>query len=324
MINQKYFDDITKFPSQLAIGVQQANEIKALRSFQKVILSGMGGSSLFVEYINQMNASLGFTERIDINRSYSIPKFADADTLLIASSYSGNTEESVSFLKEALERKLNCIVISAGGELVELAKTNKLPLIIIPQGVVPRLATGYFIGALVKFLTDNLFFKAALLEKILTVKFDVDQTAAKLFAEKLYKKVPIIYSSIENSATARIIKIKFNENSKVQAFWNEFPEQNHNELEGFTNLIINPYIILLKSKFTHPRISKRFDIYQEIFSKKGLVIETIPLKGKSMLEEMFNTVHFFDYVSFFLAELYNTNPESTNLLEGFKLELKNL
>ncbi|MCG2690046.1 hypothetical protein L6252_02085, partial [Candidatus Parcubacteria bacterium] len=152
----------------------------------------------------------------------------------------------------------------------------------------------------------------------------------KELADKLVGRVPIIYSSDKYKSIARICKIKFNENSKIMAFWNYFPELNHNELVGYTNKFVNQKsktknqnycVIILKDNQSEARIIKRMELTAELIKEAGCEVETIEMIGANKLEKMFNTLLLFDFTSYYLALANNIDPVAVKIVEDFKKRL---
>lgn len=323
---QKYYDDIKRFPDQFAEAFEIAKGIRLKGNFKKFTICGMGGSSLYVELISDYMRSLDY-QNISIAhcRSYNLPQYSDNKTLYIIASYSGNTEETISCFKEVQKRGFKSVVISSGGELTKLAQNKKLPLFVIPTGIQPRLSSGYFMAFVLSIIRQTGGFKfnqKEILKISGSLEKNLNESSAKKLAKNLKNKIPIIYSTDINRSIARISKIKFNENSKVQSFWNYFPELNHNEMVGFTKLLMRPYFIIFQSKFTHPRNIKRIKIFVKIMHKKGLKSEIIKMNGQSILEEILNAYYFIDHVTYYLALEYNIDPEPVSMVEEFKELLK--
>ena len=322
MINEEFYKDLRHFPKQFAEGFELAKNLKVTGIFTNAVLSGMGGSSLFVELFNDLAESqYGNKFNLEVSRSYYLPKGINQNTLVIICSYSGNTEETLSCLEEAFVRHSKVVVFTTGGKLLNKALELHLPLYKIPTGVQPRLSTGYFIAGLVRLLS-NVGLIPDLTSTVLTaankIENSFNEDEAKAMAEELLNKVPVIYATDENSSLARIAKVKFNENSKIQAWWNFFPEVNHNEMVGYTNMLMNPYFILYKSKFTNERNKKRIDIFAELMRGKGLPVKIIELRGDNIFEEILNAYYFIDHVAVYLAEAYGIDPEPVKMVEDFK------
>lgn len=323
MINQKYYYDIKNFPEQFPKGMELAKEIKVNGLFKEVVLCGMGGSSLFVGLINDLLESNGANNiRIKAIKGYDLPKYYSQDSLYILSSYSGNTEEVLNLFGQIKEKGLSHFVITAGGKLEELANQNNSAILKIPGGIQPRLSTGYFISGIIQILINSGIIpgdlKDLIIEAAKKISASLDEEKAKALSEKIYNKVPIIYSTDNNSSLAHISKIKFNENTKIQAFWNFFPELNHNEMVGYTKLIMNPFFLIFKSQYTNPQNYKRINIFKKLLNEKGVEVEILDLKGANIFEEILMGYYFIDHLTYYLAEKYGIDPEPVKMVEDFK------
>ncbi|MEW6096066.1 MAG: bifunctional phosphoglucose/phosphomannose isomerase [bacterium] len=320
------YQAIKNFPDQFIKAIELANEVKVTDSINKIVITGMGGSALpgdiLKTYLNKI------TIPIEISRSYSISTHIDSSTLVFASSFSGNTEETISSLYEALDKKAKILIVCAGGKLEELADKYNLPMVKIikeSKNFQPRFATGYFFGIFVNVLNNSGIISDRREELIEISKFLRQlefEKEAEVLASKLVDLIPIIYTSnIYEDSVARIIKIKFNENSKVQAFYNAFPELNHNEMVGFTNVKGNYHFLMIEDVDDHPRNKKRMQIFKNILTEKKLDFTTIPMQGNTILAKIFSTLYFFDFVSYFLALEYGVDPTPVDMVEGFKKAL---
>jgi glucose/mannose-6-phosphate isomerase len=256
---------------------------------------------------------------------YELPENVDKNTLIIISSYSGNTEETISCFEQALEDELPVIVVTAGGIVSQMAQENKIETLLIVEETQPRLLIGVFISAVICILQNCKLIENKT-QEILSMSEQIDNSFnegyAKEIALKLMSRVPIIYSTDNNWGMAKVIKIKFNENSKVPSFWNFFPELNHNEMEGYSNLIMAPYFLIFRSQFTNIRNHKRIEIFAEQMKQRGIESEIIEMEGDSNLEEMMNAVYLADHITYFLAEEYEIDPEPVDVIELFKSRLK--
>ena len=321
MINPKYYQDIKKFPQQFISGAELAKDIKVEGSFNRVVVCGMGGSALYVDLINDFLKAKGEQLRIEACRDYSIPNNGDEKTLFVISSYSGNTEETLSCLKEVEERNFSHCIFCAGGELLDKAKEKNVPFYLIPSGIQPRLSTGYYIVGILQLLKNCGLINDKIDEVLVNannLEQNLNEEKAKELAKKLMNNVPIVYGTDVISSLARISKIKFNENSKIQAFWNNFPELNHNEMVGFTNIIMKPFFLILQSKFCDPRNKKRIETFTKLMQEKDLPVEIILLSGENVLAEILNAYYFIDHVTYYLAQEQNINPEPVAMVEEFK------
>ncbi len=319
MINPQYYSDIKQFPNQFKEGFKLAKELKVSGTFNRVVVCGMGGSSLYVEMINDFLHSLNVNLRLEAARSYHLPSGVNHQTLFIVASYSGTTEETLSCLEEIQKNNFNYCVFASGGFLLERA--GKAPKLIIPKGRQLRLSTGYFIAGVLKLL-NNCGLIQNLEPDILLISKEMESSMldsrARILAHSLVNHVPIIYSTDNNSSIARVSKIKFNENSKVQAFHNFFPELNHNEMVGFTNLLMKPFFLIFQSKFTSKQNHKRIETFMKIMRDKKIPVEIVEMIGSSVIAEILNAYYFIDHVTYYLAEEYGIDPEPVEMVEEFK------
>jgi len=308
---------IRDFPKQFEFSPVIENT-ENFKSNNKFIVCGMGGSHLAADLLKIANPDLD----IIVHSNYGLPKVGDlSERLIIVNSYSGNTEESLDSFNKAHDMKLDVVVVSTGGKLLELAKDNNVSFIKIPDtGIQPRSATGFTILALLKFLGDE---DALTDTKELTKSLDDDlENVGQNFAKKLEGRAPIIYSSTKNEPLAQNWKIKFNETAKIPAFFNVFPELNHNEMTGF-DLVDSPTLtnfifIFLHDSEDDPRIIKRMDITKKLLKDRGFGVEDIKISGENVWYKIFSTLLVADWASFYLAKHYGAEPEQVPMVEEFK------
>ena len=325
---------INEFPKQFKVGIEAAKKIK-LRPIKpnKICICGMGGSALPANLLSMIIEEYAIKLPLLIQRDYFLPVSVDKKTLVICISYSGNTEETISCLKDALKRNLRIILISSNGKLEKFAKQHALPFVQIPKGYPPRMALGYLFGALVGVLNGFKLFPTSLIRELLSLEKKLKpqnlESEGEKLAKKLQGKLPIIYASNRLKYLARIWKIKFNENTKIPAFWNYFPELNHNEMTGFENIsklkcqMSNLfYLLILKDKDDHPRNKKRMKLTLEVLKRRKIKGEIINLKGRTFLERVFNSILLSDWVSYYLAKIYKVDPIPVKMVEEFKKLLK--
>lgn len=316
-------DIILNFPKQFEIGLEKASGIKAEGNFNKILICGMGGSALpadfLTAYLNNIQIPV-FT-----HRAYGLPHQADKNTLIFTISYSGNTEETISAFEQAVKNKFKVIVITTGGRLKELAEENSQPLVLIPQDAVqPRFSLGYLSAAFIKVLINCGLIEDKTQEIINTaLKIEplVFEEQGKTLAQRLMEKIPVIYASNRFKALAKIWKIKLNENSKIMAFWNYFPELNHNEMVGLTNLKGNFYFLILKDENDSLKTLKRMHLTADLILEKDSRVDILTLEGKNTLEKIINNLLLADWTSYYLALQYNEDPISVRIVEDFKKRL---
>ena len=320
-------------PSQFEVGMSLAKNIKVEGNFNSVTVSGMGGSALPANLLRTYCNSLFKTHpdykdfEIYINRYYSLPPEAESKNALnFVSSYSGNTEETLSSMEELRKLNLPFIGVSSGGELERLCKEYNAPHIKLPipyPNYQPRMGTGYFFGAmfqllvnhgLVPDLTGNIIADA----KKLNDEMQIHEEKGQALAKKLYGKTPVIYASPKYKSVAMIWKIKLNENAKTPAFWNFFPELNHNELVGYTNPQGKFFIIMLKDNTDNPKNIKRYDATETLLKGIGIESEIINMEGENVFLKMFSSINLADWASYYLALEYGQDPTPVDLVEKLK------
>ena len=321
----------------IAIGnkIQVPDEHK---NADRIIISGLGGSAIGGDLLRSV---LHYECKIPIfvNRNYFLPQFADKNTLVIISSYSGGTEESLSAYEDAVKKGCKIVCISSGGHLSLLAKNNGKVLIKVPGGLQPRCALGYSFFpmlilmnklGLIEDKTEQIFKIVNIVNSRAIAYSDLDEknNQALSIALHLKGKIPVIYSSNDLLDTVNLRwRCQINENAKCMAFGNLLSEMNHNEITGWQNnpdILNNFAVISLVDKEDNPRLLKRMKITLEII--KGLSALEIEVNGEgdTKLERIFDLIYLGDWVSFYLAILYKVDPtliEKINILKNRLTEI---
>lgn len=313
------YDAIASFNKQLGFEPVVVNAEK-LKRYSKFLVCGMGGSHLAADLIG----SLGLPIELIVHKNYGLPNINLTDYLVVASSYSGNTEEVIDGLEHALKQKLPVAVTSVGGTLMSLAQKHGLPYVQMPDdGIQPRSALGYSLKSMLALmgLNNELKVLTKLGGKLSPKAFE---SQGKQFARDCAGKVPVIYSSTENQAVAYNWKIKLDETGKIPAFYNVLPELNHNEMTGFDvvksthKLSANFQFIFLGDSNDHPQIKKRMAVLEKLYRARGLAVVTVPLKGTSRWERMLGSIILADWFSYYTAEHYGVEAEQVPMVEEFK------
>jgi glucose/mannose-6-phosphate isomerase len=323
---------ILDFPDQFEAGYKLAKNIKILGSFKSVCVSGMGGSSLPADilriYLNNLFENKNI-KKIGLyqNRTYSLPPESFDNCLNIFSSFSGGTEETIASLKQAIEKKLFSVGITNGGKLAEICRENNIPCVILPPVIQPRYATGYFFSSMLQILVNA--------GMIPDESIDIISEARKLkeelpsleekgesLAGKLSGKTPVIHSSDKHKGLAMVWKIKFNENAKTPAFWNYYPELNHNEMVGYTLPQAKFHILTLLDPKEHPQILKRIMITNKLLKKYDVETTVIEMPDKNIFNAIFHTLLLGDWISYYLALSYGQDPTPVDMVEDLKKMLK--
>jgi glucose/mannose-6-phosphate isomerase len=315
-------ETIRNFPKQFAWEPEIQNK-ERWKQFRSFILVGMGGSHLAGDIFQAV--APGFN--LSVHQDYGLPLWPFAalkDTLVIVSSYSGNTEETISAFEKALAKQVPVAAISTGGKLLEMAKKHGVPYIQLPDtGLQPRMATGFMLKALAKITgREDLLSQAT--EAGRRLHPEEFQERGRALAQKLKGKIPVVYASNRNYCIAYMWKIKLNETAKIPAFYNVFPELNHNEMAGFDaqpstkNLSERFYFVFLHDSEDEERIQKRMSILESLYAKRELPVETVGLQGSSRMERIFSCVLLADWAALYTAQFYGIDPELVPMVEEFK------
>lgn len=332
------YDHIDGFYKQLIEGVEIGSKAVLdelhVAGIDNIVLAGMGGSAIGGELLKSFLKSELKVPFI-IHRNYGLPAIVSERSLVICSSYSGNTEETISAFKAAVEKNSKILCITTGGELTSLAKASKVPVVKIPSGMMPREALGYsFAPLLVLFgrlglsrdYTEDIRTCADLLKsRSADYAFESDPNQAYDLALKLKDKIAVIYSGPDYfDAVALRLKGQISENAKQHAFCNVFPEFNHNELVGWeqTAEITDKFIVLIiRDKLDHIQVARRMDIVKEILEEKGIEVLELKSNHEDLLVRMFSLIQLGDYVTYYLALVNNIDPTPIDIIEYMKNQL---
>lgn len=312
---------LQQFPAQVQEGWGLVDDSLKFPGIERVVIAGMGGSALPGELLKSCFPSMKIP--LEIHKNYTLPEYLNSKTLVFSISYSGNTEESIEALRFAYKKGCTIVAISSGGALEELSKKLANYYIKVPSGVQPRFATAYMFFPIIrilqnsKIIPDQTASVHALIDSLRKPGFE--KKGAEI-AKKIEGKIPIIYSSERLHGVAYKWKINFNENAKMHAFCNFFPELNHNEILGYTNLNGPYYVLILKDEMDHARIKKRMDITKKLIMKQCPVLD-IEITGTSDLIKVFTSVYVGDWVAYHVAIAKGIDPSPVAIIEQLKQEL---
>ena len=305
------------------------------REITSVVVTGMGGSAL-AALMAKVVLNKELPVSFDVVRDYSLPAYVNEHTLVIASSYSGNTEETLSAIEQAKEKDAQIGVLASGGALIEKAAAQSIAHIILPAGAQPRMAMIYNLKALFTLLVHFGVVKNTWtyeLERLSgwladetsywTPEVPTEQNYAKQLALEAIGKTPVFYGSPLTGPLAYKWKISWNETAKNTAFWNEYPEFNHNEFMGWTSHPIEkPFAVFdLLSSFDSARVRQRFELSDRLLSGKRPHATTIELQGETPIAQLLWGAILADFASVYAAILNQVDPTPVVLIERLKKEL---
>jgi glucose/mannose-6-phosphate isomerase len=334
-------DIIESFPDQCQdakrIGYAFVPPEGVKKEYSNIISVGLGGSAIGADLVRSYTAD-ELNIPFFVVRNNKLPNFAASDTFLIASSYSGNTEEVLSAYKDARKKGCSIVVISSGGELSGLAGKDGVSIINIPAGLPPREALGYsFFPMLIllskmglikdqaSFIDETIAGLRKLKKNRIGYKVRSKENEAKKIAVRIRGKLPVIYSCAGHmDAVVTRWRGQLAENSKTLAFGGLFPEVSHNEIVGWENpraVLKNSVAIMLKDSSDHSRILKRMDIFANILKKNKTDVIEVGSSSNGLLARMFSLIYTGDYVSLYLAALNKTDPYPVDRIAYLKKEL---
>jgi len=335
---QGMLDRIRDLPHQCRAAWQEAQTLKLLDDYwdiDKVVILGMGGSAIAGDFLRCLVA-LESPVPIFSNRDYELPLLVDGRTLLIASSYSGNTEEVLSCFERGLGTGAKKVVVTGGGSLLTTARNSNVPAFVFHYESEPRAALGYSfmpllaIAQKVGIVADKDKDVDDAIAAMVDLATRIDETVpladnpAKQLAQKLHQRLPVVYGAGILAQVARRWKGQLNETSKMWCFYEELPEANHNAVVGYglpKEIAAKALVVFLRAPSLHPRILLRYDLTQTALEEAGVESATVDAEGKSPLAQMMSVVLFGDWVSLYLAILNGIAPAPTPPIATLKERL---
>jgi glucose/mannose-6-phosphate isomerase len=332
---------VLSFPDMLETARRIAGDAHLLpvQTFKNVVVSGLGGSAIGGDLARALLAG-SLRIPMAVNRDYGIPAFVGEGTLFIASSYSGNTEETLAATHEAQERGATIVAITSGGRLREIAHEGGHPTILVPGGYQPRAALAFSLVPVLVILTrlgaialeDAVFDEAVDVARSISARHGPDvpteKNPAKQLAARLSGKLPVIYGSEGyRGIVALRWKGQINENAKAPAAANVFPELDHNEIlswSGPESLLAGMHVVVLRDPRESRAIATRVDLTKSVIAKHAAGISEIWSEGSSDLAKLCSLVYMADFVSVYLAYLYGVDPSTIDAIDFLKNELAKL
>lgn len=318
---------VAQFPKQIADAIQIASTTSFSffenKTFDNVVICGMGGSGIGGKMVGQLFENQA-TVPIVLVQDYSTPAFVNNKTLVIGSSYSGNTEETLAAVRSAEEKGATIVGVSSGGELIQLCKNKNYDYARVPGGNPPRSMLAFSVVQLINILSKAKIIQENALEllsdcrHLLNSELISIKEEAKALAQHIYNKQCIIYTNAGLESVAIRARQQINENSKQLCSHHVIPEMNHNELVGWGGGNDNFAVVFFISQFLSKRNIIRTELCQEVIRKKTAHVLSIRGKGKTLIEESFYFIHLIDWASLFLAELNNVDPIEIQVIDYLK------
>jgi glucose/mannose-6-phosphate isomerase len=336
--SQGMLSHLRNFPGLCQQAWKIAQDFKLPEDFSevnKVLILGMGGSAIGGDLVGGLvQNEAGVLVRVC--RDYTLPGFVDERTLVIASSYSGNTEETLAAFKQSLATPAKKLAITTGGELKALCVINNVAAVTFDYRCPPRAALPFSF-----FILLGLLQKAGLIKDYspeitgtvqnlvrmaskINEKVASPQNMAKVIAGELHGRLAVIYGAEFITEVARRWKGQINEVSKQAAYYEYFSELNHNSVVGYplpVELTSRTQVVMLDSTFLHPRIRLRYEITQKLLGQAGIPYHRLMGEGDTPLSQMMSLVLLGDYVSYYLAMLNQTDPTPVTAIDFLKNSL---
>lgn len=320
---------IAEFPDNILKALEIASKsslVQPKNELRNIVVCGMGGSGIGGKIIGQW-----FSDQLRIPftsiQDYKLPAFVDKHSLVIASSYSGNTEETLAAVQKALEVKAHIVAICSGGKLFDLSKRENFDAIVVPGGKPPRAALAYSLVQLVNILIQ---LKLVNKESMNDFKISADyleknsvaiKKEAKEIANFIGEGTPIFYSSSDFEGIAIRARQQLNENAKTLCWHHTIPEMNHNELVGWSGGTPNLRPIFIQNKSIHARNLFRFNVSKDVMKEKCNGVYTFSTIGDTKIQESLYAIHLLDWASWYLSQLKKEDPMAIPVIDYLKGEL---
>jgi len=317
------FNEIKNFPIQVSDAINDTKDLSLnLDKIHRIVIMGMGGSAIAGSIMKDISPHL----EIIVERNYFPNAIIDEHTLLIISSYSGNTEETLSYYRHASSFTKNIFGITSGGELLESLKKDNHDFHILPKGYPPRSILGYTLAVLVKLLDEDELLELLNIELLqeYSDKFSLESSEIFALAKKTHSTFPVIITEEDLSSIGYRLKSQLNENSKMLSYNVTLPEMNHNDIVGWENKLIDKsFFSLIWIDITWPQNVKRMNITNEILKHKTSSNHhiKIPSKLKNDLTGLFYLLNYLDWFSYWCGHLNNVDIDAVESIDILKKEL---
>jgi glucose/mannose-6-phosphate isomerase len=323
---------VQNFSKQLTEAIAIGNKATLTKSNAKisnVLICGLGGSGIGGSIVKELVVDKASVP-VEVTKGYFIPNYVNENTLVIISSYSGNTEETLNCMHMALERNAKITCITSGGKVQEIANAKQLDCIIVPGGMPPRSCLGYSLTQLFYILSFHSIiddgFKSDLQAAVHLLDNEEKNivSEAKTIAEVLNNKMPVIYATTNNEGVVIRFRQQLNENSKILCWHHIIPEMNHNELVGWTQKNNDIAVLIFLDSDEYARNLARVEINKEVIKNYAGSITEIFSKGKSTIEKAIYFIHLGDWISVLLAEIRGVDAVEVDVINHLKSKLASI
>lgn len=316
------------FTKQLSEAITIADNavLTKKNNIRNIVVTGLGGSGIGGTILSEVIQG-ECPVPVIVNKDYFLPDFVDNYSLVIISSYSGNTEETISAMHQAITKKAQIVCVTSGGKILEIAKEHGYDTIVIPGSHPPRSCIGYSLVQLFKIVQFNGLVKTDLLKQVESAIALLDKekssikVEATLVAKTLFGKLPVLYSLGSCEGTVVRFRQQINENSKMLCWHHTLPEMNHNELVGWTEKNDSLAVVTFRTSYDYERTIKRYEICKSLFQKYSASVTDIVAKGDTKLEQFFYLINIGDWISCYLADLKQIDAVEVNVITNLKNEL---
>lgn len=323
---------IESFPEQLTEALEIAGKqaFKPLdRPIFNVVICGLGGSGIGAKIVSNWLFDEIKLPIILVN-DYTIPNFVNDNSLVIGSSYSGSTEETVMAMKDAKEKGAFIMCITSGGYLASFCDENNFDFVLVPGGNPPRSALAYSLVQLVNYFTklaligpQKMLDIVASVELLRTTNHEIHQTAKEMAAH-LYGKIGVFYGETKYEGVLVRARQQFNENSKYLGWSHIIPEMNHNELVGWGGGDERFAPVFFLTSDYHPRNLKRYEISKAVIEDKSNAVFVVESKGDTLVSQSLFFIHVVDWASYYLCEMNEADIMDIKIIDYLKSELAKL
>jgi glucose/mannose-6-phosphate isomerase len=335
---QNMLGEMQGLPEQLLSAWEEAEAqpLDAYQAINQVLIAGMGGSAIGADLVKAYTTPIS-TVSLEVHRDYGLPAWADSpETLVIVSSHSGNTEETLSAMETALERGCSLLAITTGGKIAERAREMGVGLWIFNHQGQPRAAVGYSFSLLLNVFARLGFIPDPLPEikdavqvmqegrDLLAPELPDHQNPAKRLAGQIIDRWVSVFGADLLAPVARRWKGQISEIAKAWGQFEDLPEANHNTLAGVVNpeaVLLKTIALFLESDSNHPRNKRRIELTKKNFMLEGISSNLIQAQGESRLAQMWNLIQLGDYTAYYLAMAYDVDPTPVAAIENLKREL---